>query len=1034
MKVPGNILFLLLMLSFFAEGQTIRMKMYGIEDGLSDKVVRNIAQDKFRNIWIGTEYGLNRYDGHQFHTYLHDPQNASSISNNSVFGLATDQQGYIWVGTDYGLNLYDPYSDEFSHFLQGPDSATLSNNHVRTVFIDSENAVWIGTEDGLNRFDRKTGSFKRYDDDRTFEDDFGRKNLSYNRINYITQSPDGSLWIALDGGGVKVLKDGQFSNIRIPAAKGDYLLNIVRTIYQSGDGIFWFGTDGGLVRYNAETRHFEIYRPSNESGALGYRYVWSIVEEGDQLWLGSYGGGLYTFNMATKRFTSHPQAAGRSTLLNDNYIWTLFRDLDDNIWMGMDGSGGLGFYDKNASKFDHFLSAEGKIDRWDINNLIVIDHDSILLDTSKGRYLFLNHSETLPLPIQGHGHQTGGLSLKLPGGYFFTTDSQFVITNRRFEVLKTIQSGVGATPQCITLGKDGNIWLGTLQNGLYKIDPKTGETVNYFSEGNSKLYTDSRSITALYSESDSILWVAGVRSGLFRFNVHTLEQQQFLYQKKAFGEVTIETIANGTDSLIWLGTYENGLLAFNTVTGKVIKNSTAILQSDQIKSILIDDSGLLWITSNKGLKTYDPVDRKLTSFGLEDGIQGLIFNKAMYCGASHLYFGGINGLNRINPEKVNTDTRTQPISIAEIRINDTPLTYNILGSPIHDIERLDLPYDHNDVTINFSANNYIHTDQISYQYRIEKDEWRDLGKQHVLMLSNLAPNAYRIAIRSINHDGIFSDPRLLMLNISPPWWNTWWAYLTGLGLLLLGIALVVSTRINRLKNQRLILEQQVYERTKELELSKRKIEQDKLLIEKSLEERETLLKEIHHRVKNNLQIIANLLYLQSNKSDSEKIKDILEEGQGRIRSMALIHQKLYENDDLKSIPFGEYIAELVHEIQASFGEEGARVTVEIEAKEIYFDVDNAVPLGLIINELTTNAFKYAFDGKPRGKFNIYITRSGGNYELRISDNGKGIPEEIDIRKTRSLGLRLVRVLSDQLEGEYAFENNGGMNFNLKFAA
>ena len=138
--------------------------------------------------------------------------------------------------------------------------------------------------------------------------------------------------------------------------------------------------------------------------------------------------------------------------------------------------------------------------------------------------------------------------------------------------------------------------------------------------------------------------------------------------------------------------------------------------------------------------------------------------------------------------------------------------------------------------------------------------------------------------------------------------------------------------------------------------------------------------------------------------------------------------------DLKSIPFGEYIAELVHEIQASFGEEGARVTVEIEAKEIYFDVDNAVPLGLIINELTTNAFKYAFDGKPRGKFNIYITRSGGNYELRISDNGKGIPEEIDIRKTRSLGLRLVRVLSDQLEGEYAFENNGGMNFNLKFAA
>ncbi len=216
--------------------------------------------------------------------------------------------------------------------------------------------------------------------------------------------------------------------------------------------------------------------------------------------------------------------------------------------------------------------------------------------------------------------------------------------------------------------------------------------------------------------------------------------------------------------------------------------------------------------------------------------------------------------------------------------------------------------------------------------------------------------------------------------------------------------------------------------------SAKKIEEQRDMISKNLEERETLLKEIHHRVKNNLQIIANLLYLQSSKAEDENIKDVLEEGQGRVRSMSLIHQKLYENDDLKSIPFEEYLMELVQEIQNSFGDEGSKVKINIQAQQVFFDVENAVPLGLIINELTTNTFKYAFDGKKKGEYNIYLTREDGHYELHVSDNGKGLPEEIDIRKTRSLGLRLVRVLSNQLEGQYHFENDGGMNFKLRFAA
>lgn len=204
---------------------------------------------------------------------------------------------------------------------------------------------------------------------------------------------------------------------------------------------------------------------------------------------------------------------------------------------------------------------------------------------------------------------------------------------------------------------------------------------------------------------------------------------------------------------------------------------------------------------------------------------------------------------------------------------------------------------------------------------------------------------------------------------------------------------------------------------------------------KALGERESLLKEIHHRVKNNLQVIASLLYLQSDKTDDVSVKKLLEEGQGRVRSMALIHQKLYENEDLKHIPFEDYLSELVGEIKKTFGAAADGIDLQIEAKDIQFDVDTAVPLGLIINELSTNAFKYAFAERLGGAvLSIKLEQNDGEYHMTVADNGSGISDEVlNATQSTSLGLRLTRMLSDQLEGDYQFDNSEGTRFDLKFA-
>lgn len=215
----------------------------------------------------------------------------------------------------------------------------------------------------------------------------------------------------------------------------------------------------------------------------------------------------------------------------------------------------------------------------------------------------------------------------------------------------------------------------------------------------------------------------------------------------------------------------------------------------------------------------------------------------------------------------------------------------------------------------------------------------------------------------------------------------------------------------------------------------KKIEVMNNQLTETLTDREVLLQEIHHRVKNNLQVIASLLYLQSDESDNMDVKRILKEGQGRVRSMALIHQKLYENDDLKHIPFSEYLTELIQEIQQSFGGLAKEVQLQIEADHTFFDVDTAVPLGLIINELTTNAFKHAYSKRLGGAvFSVKLKNNNGQYAMTISDNGEGIPEELlHSTKPGSLGLQLTKMLSEQLEGEYSFSNTHGTTFDLKFA-
>jgi two-component sensor histidine kinase len=202
-------------------------------------------------------------------------------------------------------------------------------------------------------------------------------------------------------------------------------------------------------------------------------------------------------------------------------------------------------------------------------------------------------------------------------------------------------------------------------------------------------------------------------------------------------------------------------------------------------------------------------------------------------------------------------------------------------------------------------------------------------------------------------------------------------------------------------------------------------------INKTLKEKELLVREVHHRVKNNFQIVASLLELQSKGIEDKKALALANEGKNRVKSMALIHQKLYQTND-GFINFDEYIVLLIKEISALFASD-KNIETTVNSKNMFFDVDTAIPLGLIVNELITNAYKYAFtENDKRYSLDISITKERDFFKLVVSDNGKGLKETIDIKKIKSLGLRLVSRLTRQLQGKFEINNQEGATFVILF--
>lgn len=241
------------------------------------------------------------------------------------------------------------------------------------------------------------------------------------------------------------------------------------------------------------------------------------------------------------------------------------------------------------------------------------------------------------------------------------------------------------------------------------------------------------------------------------------------------------------------------------------------------------------------------------------------------------------------------------------------------------------------------------------------------------------------------------------------------------GLILIVVVIFISVQLKKANNRKQLLE-----------IKNKQIETRNEIINKSLSEKDLLVKEVHHRVKNNLQIVSSLMKLQAAKSGNEEVKTSLNEAQDRINSMALLHQLLYRNNDMTSLLFNEYLDGLIAQISSSFALTNKNIAIKTNFVELELDLDTAIPLGLITNELVSNAYKHAFRGRE-GIINVELSKLVKNtYQLKVADNGDGLPANFDLHSNESLGLDIVCILSEQINAELKIYNDNGTKFEIVF--
>ena len=778
------------------QGQTetilnkVKFHHISIEQGLSQSSVYTTIQDHYGFLWYGTEDGLNRYDGYTFKVYKKNDENPNSLSYNWVNYLFVDsrnqlwvgtleglcrfiretdqfyripglerdginyiyedQEGNLWIGTDgSGVKRFDTVTEKITQYIYKPDDPnSLSDNSIYSIFQDHTGTIWIGAAEGLNRFDPKRDQFERFQSDPN-----NPQSISHNSVRFIIEDSTHNIWIGTEGGGLNLfdIQNKTFTSFDThPFFKDLPNANLFRTGILGLNNQIWIGTvDEGLLLFHIPSRQFlNLNNNPIDPFSLSNNNVLSIfMDRSGLIWVGNNGGGVN--KLVISKFEHYKKNPFNSNSLIDNLVWCFGEDYQGSIWIGC--SGGLNQYQPSTGKFIHFVADPANSNSLTWNSVWAIQEDmerNLWIGTSRG----LNKINPARNQI-----------------------TRFVnLPNNQNSLIQNRIWAFAFTPP-------HTLWIGT-NGGLSRFNTLTETFTSYIHQEGDNGTIIANNIRSLLYDRQGNLWIGTNGNGLSVLNIDSEKFVHFQYQSQdstSLRDNTIYAMIQDQHDQIWIAT-SKGFSKFN-LKGQTLRHYSEKdgLPNNVVYGIVVDTENKLWLSTNKGIAQFDESNQSFRCFDVTDGLQSNEFNGNAYFKSSngYIYFGGINGFNRFQPNQIQENPYIPPVIITSFKIFDKEYTSNQV---IHDIKEIKLKYNENFFSIEFAALDFTQPEKNEYQYMLQgfDKSWIKNTHRNYASYTNVSDGDYTFYVKGANNDGIWNETGAsLNITIITPPWKTIWAYI-----------------------------------------------------------------------------------------------------------------------------------------------------------------------------------------------------------------------------------------------------------------
>ena len=949
----------------------------------------------------------------------------SGLSSQQVTDVTLDNHGFLWCSTAKGLNRFDGVRFE-------PLGGALN---LRTLALDPSGTLWLGAS-GLRDWVR-WDSIPRFGP-HTLEAEAALHFPSWHNVHFMRSSQ--GVWISGDGGRIGRLDGAEF---RTEFTGGDSIdwIEPLHTDPRKGSWFIWhhrdFSEGAGLI--HEFDGKFQIEPSSKALKEAIQRGVMRWGSDGS-VWCFHPDGGLQSWeNGGFKRVSGNDELHPKFGFLSENpytgHAWVIhgnrlliFNAANELIWQDEiteDLEWGRRVSKiRFSSKDDGWICSSHGITHVEVhqtgfnalskplrpqpNSPARLNSMRTLLEWSPDTLLFCNDlGQTYRMQLTESSWTTSllfdpknsGLSAiaRLRGDSLIIAGNGQWHEGRMMGALKPV-----ATTSVIdcwsleALDEALDVWL-MGHHGLTRFDRRTAQA-----EAITQTPEQRDELGDVYSMQRIGPWevLLGTSTGLWRYEDGSRTLVRFPSVDYAVYSLLV------IQGVCWMGTATHGMVAFDleAQTSETFQRRTG-LSDDRIYAVLEDECGHLWLSSDRGIMRFHIDSESVDVFGRTEGLNQLEFNRTSFAaGASgRLYFGGLDGLTVVDPSF--WDCRS-----FEANANIGVLALDALGTESGGKR---------DVYPDWAAGSGVRLTPsfpiLTAEFRLLEwgpgghmyatrilgadENWHETESNSV-RIAGLDPGNYTLEVRARFRGGQWSKNGLLIPIRMEPAWTQTLAFRMGLAATVLVLAWGLILQAKRRTQQ---LERLVAERTASLE--------------EAIQLKDLYLREVHHRVKNNMQIVGNLLDLQTTHVQHEEAKRTLREGRSRIASIAMVHQELHQAGETKSLSFQHFAGRLFDLNCKLYGWEAADAQLHVSGRDVEMDLDMSIPMGLILNELITNTFKHSQPDAETVNVQLHLRRAEkGRFTAYYDDHGQGLPPDITFSDERSLGLWLVAEMVHQLGG------------------